>query len=52
MALTSFLMKISGEMDIPLYEDNKIVNQLESHLRDIDKAHAEGVPWKMIIRSR
>ena len=44
MALTSFLMKISGEMDIPLYEDNKIVNQLESHLRDIDKAHAEGVP--------
>lgn len=43
MALTSFLMMVSSQLNIPIYEDAKIVNQLESHLRDIDKAHAEGV---------
>lgn len=43
MALTSFLMLVGGELNIPVYEDTKIINQLESHLRDIDKAHADGV---------
>ena len=37
MALTSFLMMVSSQLNIPIYEDAKIVNQLESHLRDIDK---------------
>ena len=36
-------MMVSSQLNIPIYEDAKIVNQLESHLRDIDKAHAEGV---------
>lgn len=43
MALISFLIRIGDDISIPVHVDTKIVNQLESHLRDIDKAHAEGV---------
>lgn len=43
MALVSFLIRIGDDLSIPVHMDTKIVNQLESHLRDIDKAHAEGV---------
>lgn len=44
MALISFLIRIGDDLSIPLHMDTKIVNQLENHLHDIDKAHSEGVP--------
>lgn len=43
MALISFLIRIGDDISIPVHVDTKIVNQLESHLGDIDKAYAEGV---------
>lgn len=43
MALISFLIRIGDDLSIPVHADTKIVNQLESHLSDIDKAHTEGV---------
>lgn len=43
MALISFLIRIGDDISIPVHMDTKIVNQLESHLRDIAKAYAEGV---------
>lgn len=41
MALSSFLLKISEELDIPVFENRVTAEQLESHLQAIDKAHLE-----------
>ena len=43
VALNSFLIKISHDISIPVHQDAKIVDQLENHLRDIDKAHEKGI---------
>lgn len=43
VALNSFLTKISHDISIPIHQDAKIVDQLENHLRDIDRAHEEGI---------
>lgn len=43
VALNSFLIKISHDISIPIHQDAKIMDQLENHLRDIDKAHEKGI---------
>lgn len=42
LALTGFLLKISEELHVPPFENDVTVEQLESHLRAIDKAHLGG----------
>ena len=42
MALKTFLVKIGDALDIPVVKDTQMLNQLENHLRDIDKLYAEG----------
>ena len=43
VALNSFLIKISHDISIPIHQDAKILDQLENHHRDIDKAHEKGI---------
>jgi len=42
LAVTGFLLKIGSELNITLEADQVTAEQLESHLRAIDKAHLEG----------
>ncbi len=43
MALITFLMKIANDISIPVHEDTNIINQLENHLKDIEKAYSKGI---------
>lgn len=40
--LKNFLVKIGDLLDVPVVQDIQMLNQLENHLKDIDKLYAEG----------
>lgn len=46
LAVTGFLTQIGKELSIPLCEDVQAVERLEKHLKDIAKAHREGIHFQ------
>lgn len=46
MAVSRFLIEISDDLKIPLYKDRRMAEQLENHLKDIAKAHSDGISFE------
>ncbi len=45
MAVSNFLMKVSDELTLPLYQNEQLASQLERHLKDIANAHFKGIQF-------
>ena len=46
VAVTGFLTQVGKELSLPLCEDMQAADQLEKHLKDIAKAHREGIHFQ------